>query len=595
MTATSFDAHWPVIRRAARTVVVVDVVESVRLMELDEEDFVRRWQAFVGEVKTGLLPKHGGRLVKSLGDGLMVEFEAVPPAIQCAIDMQTAIAQTNLARSADRWIALRVGGHVTDVFVDEHDIYGAGVNLAARLTTLAGPGEIVVSADVRDRLTPGLDAEVEDLGECYLKHVQAPIRAYRVGAVGAAPIITHRGVNTDHAPIIAVIPLTVQPADSASGFVGDIIADDIIAALSTSDQWKVISRLSSAAFRSGLHQPVDLHKYLNATYVLSGVCHVVGQKLRVIAELADVRAETVVWSGSVAANLASLTDPDGELAATIAAHVGRAIFSHELGRTRAKPMPTLESYSLLFSSIALMHRLSKPDFERSRAMLEHLIERHPRAPAPKVWMGKWHVMNVVQGWSSDLVAEHQMARAWVQRALNDQPDHALGLAIDGLVSGYLGKDLDTAEARYAAALAVNPNESLAWLFSSALLAYRERGAEAAEAALRARTLSPLDPLKYYYDSFAAHALVAAGRYKEAIALGQESLRANCTHSPTLRTVAIAQVLDGQIEDARQTVRRFLSLEPRATVSAYRERYPGGASRDAVKYAQALRLAGLPES
>ena len=178
MTATSFDAHWPVYRRAARTVVVVDVVESVRLMELDEEDFVRRWQAFVGEVKTKLLQAHGGRLVTSTGDGFLLEFEAVPPAIQCAIAMQTAIAQTNEGRAADRWMGLRVGAHVTDVFVDEHDIYGSGVNLAARLTTLAGPGEIVVSADVRDGVLPGVDGEVEDLGDFDLKGISKPVRAF---------------------------------------------------------------------------------------------------------------------------------------------------------------------------------------------------------------------------------------------------------------------------------------------------------------------------------------------------------------------------------------------------------------------------------
>jgi len=258
MTVTPFEAPWPVSRRAARTVVVVDVVESVRLMEQGEEDFVRRWHAFLADVMAKLLPQHGGRLVKSLGDGLMVEFEAVPPAIQCAIAMQTAIAQSNAGHPADRWMCLRIGAHVADVFAD-------------------------------------------DLGECYLKHLRAPIRAYRVGPVGSGPELRNDGVIADQKPVIAVIPMTVQPSDPASSFIGDIVADDIVAALSGAPEWKVISRLSSAAFRTGVHPPSDLHKHLNATYVLSGTCHVVGQRLRVIAELADARAETVVWSGSVAA------------------------------------------------------------------------------------------------------------------------------------------------------------------------------------------------------------------------------------------------------------------------------------------------------
>src|SRR6185369_10494691 len=144
----------------SRTVVVVDVVESVRLMEQHEDDTIRRWQSFVGEVVTQLLPPRGGRLVKSLGDGLMLEFESVPPAIQCALAMQQAIQPHNQGRPSEQWMCLRIGAHVADIVVDERDIYGSGVNLAARLATLAGPGEIVVSAEVRDGLVPGLDADV---------------------------------------------------------------------------------------------------------------------------------------------------------------------------------------------------------------------------------------------------------------------------------------------------------------------------------------------------------------------------------------------------------------------------------------------------
>ena len=155
MTANQSEAPWPALRRASRTVVVVDVVESVRLMEQDEDDTIRRWQSFVGEVVTRLLPQSGGRLVKSLGDGLMLEFESVPPAIQCALAMQQAIQPHNLGRTSEQWMCLRIGAHVAEVVVDERDIYGSGVNLAARLATLAEPGEVVVSTEVRDSLVPG--------------------------------------------------------------------------------------------------------------------------------------------------------------------------------------------------------------------------------------------------------------------------------------------------------------------------------------------------------------------------------------------------------------------------------------------------------
>ncbi len=172
--------------RVVRTVLVVDVVESVRLMQEDEAGTVQRWRAFVDHVVHRLLPGQDGRLVKSLGDGLMLEFSRVSTAVNVAFAMQDAIAQANRDAEPSRRLHLRIGINVSPLITDEHDVYGHGVNLAARLTTLAGPDEIVVSADVRDQLTPALDAEIEDLGECYVKHVQQPIRAFRVGAPGRA-------------------------------------------------------------------------------------------------------------------------------------------------------------------------------------------------------------------------------------------------------------------------------------------------------------------------------------------------------------------------------------------------------------------------
>ena len=258
-------------------------------------------------------------------------------------------------------------------------------------------------------------------------------------------------------------------------------------------------------------------------------------------------------------------------------------------------MPTLESYTLLFSAIALMRRLSYQDFERSRAMLDHLVERHPRSPAPKFWIGKWHVMRAAQAWSRDLAGEARQAQSWVQRGLDEQPDNAIGLAIDGLISAYLLRDLDTAGKRYEAALSANPNESLAWLFSSARHAYEDRGEEAARAATTALSLSPLDPLRYFYLSFAANAALSAGHLDDAIDLARQSIRANCTHSPTFRSLIIAQVLSDRLDEARANAQRLLALEPDFTLHAFMQRYPGNNARHAATHFAALRAAGVPEN
>ena len=175
--------------RVLRTVLVVDLVESVRLIDQDEEGAVARWRGVVDRVKNDVLPAHGGRLVKSLGDGMLLEFPRVQPAVNAAFAIQQTCNRANVGVAPQRQMLLRMGVQVSELIADEHDVYGRGVNLAARLTTLAGPGEIVVSASVRDQLTPMLDADVEDLGECYVKHLAQPVRAYRLGPPGPRPVV----------------------------------------------------------------------------------------------------------------------------------------------------------------------------------------------------------------------------------------------------------------------------------------------------------------------------------------------------------------------------------------------------------------------
>jgi tetratricopeptide (TPR) repeat protein len=258
------------------------------------------------------------------------------------------------------------------------------------------------------------------------------------------------------------------------------------------------------------------------------------------------------------------------------------------------PLPSLQSYTILIGAIALMHRLSPRDFHRARDMLVYLCERHPKSTAPRAWLGKWHVMLVAQGWSSDRNADSQQARSIVAQALDREPQNALALAIDGLICAYINRDLKIAAYRYEAAINSNPNEGLAWLFQSALHSYDSLGEQAVDCAMRAQRLSPLDPMRYYYDNFTSMAKLAADDCKGAIEYGKRSLRANRTHGSTLRILAIAQVFADQVDDARKTVGEMLLIEPGLSVSKFLERYPGAAAPHAVRYADALCVAGLPD-
>jgi adenylate cyclase len=590
-------AEFPVLEgstsRVVRTLVVVDVVESVRLIEQYEEETIARWRGLVKLVAEQILPPHAGRLVKSLGDGLMLEFPSVLNAVRAAFDIQRAALEASQDLPAEKRIFLRIGAHVSEMIADERDVYGHGVNLAARLTSLAGPGEIIVSADVRDLLTAMLDAELEDLGECFLKHVSKPIRAYRVGPPGPQPILESAGKGGDLRATVAVLPFASRSANPQDEVLGQILADDVISALTRSPEINVVSRLSTAVFL-GRNEPVDtVGAHLSADYVISGAYHVMGDWLTLQAELADVRSMQVAWSASLKASVKGVVAGGDPLPDRLVAEACAALLLRELHRSQGMAPPTLESHTLLLSSITLMHRMSPQATDRAHRLLQALIERAPRVASPYAWLAKWHVLRVTQGWSRDPQADGRLALDNTRRALDLDATSSLALTVEGQVNTYILKQLDVAEQRYEAALRENPNDSLAWLLKGTLHAFRGQGKEAVRHTRHALKLSPLDPLRYYFESLAATAALSAGQYQRALNLAQRSLRLNSTHGSTLRVLVVALWHLGREEEARARAADVLKLEPGFTVSTFLQRSPSAPFAIGRFIADTLEQAGVP--
>jgi tetratricopeptide (TPR) repeat protein len=245
------------------------------------------------------------------------------------------------------------------------------------------------------------------------------------------------------------------------------------------------------------------------------------------------------------------------------------------------------------SGIACLHRSSVTDFDRARVLLESLADRHARAPHGNAWLGKWYVFRQVQGFSTDIEGDAHRALDRSNRALDCDPHSALALAMSGHVHGFLLKDLDTAGHQLDLALAINPNESLAWLYRAVLRAWQGRGDEAMLDANMALSLSPVDPMRYYYETITAFAALTAGRFELARDLGLSSLRANCVHGSTFRTLAIAHWQLGQTDEARRVVERMMALDRGFTVSRYRARFPGGDTVHARQFADVLHACGAP--
>jgi adenylate cyclase len=579
---------------ANRAVLLVDIVESVRLMERDEVGVISRWLALVGHIKTRVLPKCSGRLVKSLGDGLLLDFDEVRSAISAAFAIQEASATANAGRAPDDQILLRMGMEVSDVVVEADDLHGHGINLAARLMTLAGPGEIVISQHVRDRLTPSLDADVEDLGDCFLRHLSQPVRAYRIGPPGPRPVI-RPGVSLDElAPSIAVVPFAPRRISDDHYVIGEVLAEEIIRALSRSPELNLISRLSTTAFRGRDLTLAEVGAHLRADYVLSGAYSSDERSVTLDVELAEAKSGRILWTEHLEDNVSAVFGGEQEVIGRLVSGVSSAVMTRELQRSKLQPLPTLRAYTLLMAAIALMHRLSLPDFEEAHRLLQALVDRGARQPIPLAWLANWHVLRVQQGWSVDHRQDTYLALECTKRALDADPDCSLALAIDGFVHTNLLKKLDVARESYEHALAANPSNALAWLLKGTLHAFMSEGQQAVEHTQRALKLSPLDPHRYFYDSLAATASIAAAQYDRALELAQRSLRANRKHTSTLRVMTVAQWQLGRREEARKTAQELLRLEPTMTVSGWLERSPAAAYPIGREAAEILREAGVPD-
>lgn len=578
---------------AKRAVLLVDVVESVRLVEQDEAGAIARWLAFVEHVKTRILPEWKGRAVKSLGDGLLLDFDDVRSAAAAAFAIQQASNRVNSGLPPERQMLLRMGLEISDVVVEADDVHGRGVNLAARLMSLAGPSEIVVSAHACDELTADLDAQIEDLGECYVRHVSEPVRAYRIGPPGPRPML--RGTPADElAPYIAVVPFAARRTTEEHDITGEVLAEEIIRGISHSPELNVISRLSTTAFRGRVVSLSEISTHLNADYVLSGIYSVDGDNLILDAELAEAKSGRVVWTDRLSERLSAILRRDSELVGQIIAETSAAVMRRELQRAQSQPLPSLKAYSLLLGAIALMHRLARSDFAHAREMLQSLIDRGIRHSLPHAWLAQWYVLNVNQGWSADVPHDQRMAVASAKRALDADAACSLALTFDGSVNLHFLKRLDTAQERYDDAVDANPNNSLGWLLKGTLHAFKGEGETAVGCTDRALSLSPLDPKRWYYNSLAAAACLTAGHYERARVLAVASLRANRQHTSTLRTLAAAQWQLGLRAEARKTGQDLMALEPALTVGKWLARHPGADSAVGRDIARVLKLVGVPE-
>ncbi|MDU9006942.1 adenylate/guanylate cyclase domain-containing protein [Sedimentitalea todarodis] len=579
--------------RGVRAILVADVVESIRLVELDEEGTIQRWQDLLKLADSVVFSRMHGRIVKTLGDGVLVEFKAAREAVAAAKELHALVVSGNEDISLDKHIMLRIGIDFDNVILQSEDVLGRGVNRAARLMSLANPGETIVSSGVRDSLTDAVDGMIEDLGECFLRHYPRPLRAFRIASTSNGPQLPPGGFDIKLRPVLAIVPFQPTLGDEGTDRTGDVVSEEIIRIVSRSSDIAVVSRLSTAALSARLLTISEMASLLKADYILSGFYCVDRGIVMLDAELAESGSETIIWADKFEVPLTAILGRESSPCDRIAAGLFGAITLNELSISRKRPLPTLKSYTLLLSAVELMHHLSPVDYQQSRRLLEALIDRSGRQAVPLAWMANWHVLRVIQGWSEDLEQDTNLAMRNCETALDSDPECELALAMDGFANLHLKRRFDIAESRFDDALQSNPSCAIARLLKGTMYAFSDRGDLAVKETENAISLSPLDPHRFIFETHCAGAHLSAGNFQRAEELARMAYRSNRRHASALRILTVALWELDRRDEAHEAARALLKIEPDLTKDRYLKRSPNSDFKIGRRIADVLQLAGIP--
>jgi len=362
-------------------ILAADVAGYSRLMEADEEGTLARLRAIRTELFDPAIAAHNGRLVKTTGDGLLVEFGSVVDAVRCAAEVQAGMAQRNAPVSIDKRIEFRIGIHQGDIVVEDGDIFGDGVNIAARLEGLARPGGICVSARVQEDAVGKLDLAFEDMGEQALRNIARPVKAFRV-ATGPLSTVAQGGLTLalPDKPSIAVLPFANMSSDPEQEFFADGIADDVITALSHYPSLFVIARNSSFTYKGRAVDVKQVGRELGVRYVLEGSLRKAGSRIRVTAQLVEAETGNHTWAGRYDRDLADIFAVQDEITEAVTTAVAPAIADAELRRALRKPPDSLDAWATYQRGLWHLGKATADDYELAKTFFRRAIDLDPNFP-----------------------------------------------------------------------------------------------------------------------------------------------------------------------------------------------------------------------
>jgi len=582
--------------RRLAAIAFADIVGWTQLVERDDAGTAYAWGQLRAQHLEPLVRQHGGRVLKLLGDAVVIEFASTVESVRWAVGFQQRLAE--LRAGGESSLEMRIGVSVEDVILDDlGDLVGDGVNVAARIQQLASAGEVVLTSAVHDFVVGKLPFTFSDLGQRQLKNRSRAVRLYRVesGAsdlAGKVDTQVRSASGFDGRPTLAVLPFRMDGPDDEDYF-GQGMTEEIINALAMNRSLLVMARESTLRYKTRTHTRVEIAAEMDVRYLIEGSIRRAAQRLRISANLVDAKTGWTIWSRSFDGRSDDLFEFQDEIATSVAATVDPHVQQAEISRVRERPTTSLSAYDCVLRGLALLHTFDSAEFSAAGGMFQRAIDLDPRYAQAYAHLAWWHNLRIGEARSSTETEDRARAVDLSRRAVALDPNDALVLSVGGHIESFLNKKYQVALDMFGRALARNPSSASAWARSSTTLAYLGRGEEALERVRRAKRLSPYDPHEFAFCTTEGTAQLVLGRYAQAMDVLHEARRLNPGYKASLRLLIAAAELAGDAELARQQAAELLALEPGFSVKRFGQWY-ALQSPHLEQVLGALRRAGLPE-
>ncbi len=568
-------------------ILAADVVGYSRMIAADETATLNRLRVLRREIVEPLTAENGGRIFKTTGDGLLAEFPSTVQALRCAIAVQQ--------RLRDGDLQLRIGVHQGDVVVDGDDLLGDGVNVAARLESLAEPGGICISGRVREDAAGKLTLQVEDIGEPELKNIAQRHRVFRVRLEPA----DRPTLALPDKPSIAVLPFENMSGDPEQEYFADGMVEEIITGLSCMRSFFVIARNSSFTYKGRAVDVKQVGRELGVRYVLEGSVRKAGNRVRITGQLVDAATGAHLWADRFDGALDDIFDLQDRVTVSVVGAISPRIQAAEIERAQRKPTESLQAHDLVLRAVPHMLSLDGARLKEAGRLLRQATDIDPTYALAFARLAYCIEIPMIQGWSQPTDAELEEMVRLSRLALDYGEDDPEVLSTAAFVIGDPGGDLPAGLSLVDKALALNPNSVTALLISGYLRIHLGDTETAIRHLEQAARLSPMERSSNR-NSILSMAYLQAGRYEAAIGSAEKALQENLNQIADMRRLAAIYGLLGRTEEAQQMVQRLDAIIPGYTISKYRTYMEKTTAKGSTllkaldTFCEGLRRAGLPE-